>query len=331
VGLDETFYGESQTQSQLGPGYYQAITERLTRSTRDFSLDLILPSLERIYNKHTIFGEKLKHVIEPRATYKYVTGIGTDSSCLKAAQANDTVDSAGCSDFNHIIRFDENDLLANTNELTLSLTNRIYAKHKDGTVQEIFTWTLMQKRYFDPTFGGALIAAQPNIFAATSDLTAYSFLVGPRHYSPIVSLIRANPIGGLGIQWQADYDPRSHAIVDSGFSVDYRWHMYYGSIGNNEVHSNPILMPYENQFTVRTGFGDPQHRGWNAGIEGVYDYRSGELLHYTTQVTYNTNCCGFSVQYFRINVGQPHGVWEFAFALANIGTFGSLKKNERWF
>jgi hypothetical protein len=37
------------------------------------------------------------------------------------------------------------------------------------------------------------------------------------------------------------------------------------------------------------------------------------------------------VQYLRINVGQPHGTWEFALALANIGTFGSLKKNERWF
>ena len=112
----------------------------------------------------------------------------------------------------------------------------------------------------------------------------------------------------------------------SRFSV-----MYYASIGDNEVHANPVLMPYANQYTVRAGFGDPQHRGWNAGVQGIYDYRQQQLLQYTTQVTYNTNCCGFSVQYFRINVGQPHGVWEFALALANIGTFGSLKKNERWF
>ena len=332
AGFDETFYGESQVPSSLlGAGYYQAVSSSMVRSSRDFSLDLILPSLARVYNRKTIFGEKLKHTIEPRVSYKYVTGIGSDPGCREAAEAAGTLQGAGCSDFNHYIRFDENDLLANTNELTLSLTNRIYAKRKDGSVQEIFTWSLMQKRYFDPTFGGALVAGQPNIFAATSDLTAYAFLVGPRPYSPIVSMIRTNPIGGLGINWQADYDPLSRAIVDSSFSVDYRWKLYYASARDDELHSNPILMPYVNQYSMRAGFGDPQHRGWNAGIEGAYDYRTKELLHYTTQVTYNTNCCGFSMQYFRINVGQPHGIWAFAFSLANIGSFGSLKKNERWF
>jgi LPS-assembly protein len=332
IGLDETFYGESQTTSTvLGAGYYQALTQTMTRSTRDFSLDFILPSLARVYRKKTVFGEKLKHVIEPRVTYKYVTGIGTDAKCQQAAEAAGTVDGAGCSDFNHYIRFDENDLLANTNELTLSLTNRVYAKLKDGSVQEIFTWSLIQKRYFDPTFGGAVVSGQPNIFAASSDLTAFAFLVGPRPYSPIVSLVRASPIRDLHIQWQADYDPRSHAIVDSSFSVDYRWKLYYASVGDNELHSNPILMPYVNQYSMSAGVGQPQHRGWNAGISGVYDYGQNKLLWYNTQVTYNTNCCGFSVQYNRINIGPPHGVWAFAFSLANIGTFGSLKKNQLLF
>jgi LPS-assembly protein len=339
VGLDETFYGESQVASPLGPGYYQSVTSTTVRSARDFSLDFILPSLARVYQKKTVFGEKLKHVIEPRVTYKYVTGIGTDLKCQEAAEATGTLEGAGCSDFNHFIRFDENDLLANTNEVMLSLTNRIYAKRKDGYVHEIFTWSLMQKRYFDPTFGGALIAAQPNTFAATSDLTAYAFLVGPRGYSPVVSLIRANPIGALNFQWQADYDPRSHNIVDSTFSVDYRWKLYYASVGDNTLHSSPVLIPnasplqapYVNQYSMSAGVGQPQHRGWNGGVNGAYDYGLGKLLWYNTQVTYNTNCCGFSVQYQRINIGQPHGVWAFAFSLANIGTFGSLKKNQLLF
>ena len=114
----------------------------LVRSARDFSLDLILPSLARVFDKKTIFGDKLKHVIEPRVTYRYVTGIGDD--------------------FVRFIRFDENDLTANTNELLLSLANRIYAK-RGNTVEEIFTWELSQKRYFDPTFGGALIPGQRNV------------------------------------------------------------------------------------------------------------------------------------------------------------------------
>jgi len=329
AGIDETFYGESQVPSaSLGAGYYQTITEAITRSSRDFSLDLILPPLARIYNRKTIFGEKLKHVIEPRVTYKYVTGIGTDGACREAAASGGTLEGAGCSDFNHYVRFDENDLLANTNELTLSLTNRIYAKDRNGNVREIFAWSVMQKRYFDPTFGGAVVSGQPNIFAASSDLTAYAFLVGPRPYSPIVSVVRASPLAGLSFNWQADYDPKTHAIVDSSFSVDYNWKLYHLAVADNDLHSNPILMPYFNQYSMRAGIGDPQHRGWNAGVTGAYDYGKQQLLYYTLQGTYNTNCCGFSMQYSRIDIGQPHGEWSFAFSLANIGTFGSLKKND---
>ena len=112
------------------------------------------------------------------------------------------------SDFDRFIRFDETDLLANTNDLVLSLTNRIYAKRGDS-VQEVFTWELMQKRYFDPTFGGALVDGQRNVFDSTADLAAYAFVVGPRSTSPIVSSLRVSPVGGVGLQWQTDYDPRA--------------------------------------------------------------------------------------------------------------------------
>ena len=75
------------------------------------------------------------------------------------------------------MRFDENDLMVNTNELTLSLTNRIYAKRGDS-VQEIFTWEVTQKRYFDPTFGGAVVPGQPNVFDTTADITAFALSDG---------------------------------------------------------------------------------------------------------------------------------------------------------
>ena len=323
VGFDETFYGESQgitpTQTPLNvyglaptEGLYRATGTDIVRSERDFSLDIILPSLARVYNRKTKLGDKLKHVIEPRLTYHYATGVG--------------------SDFNRFVRFDSTDLLSNTNELALSLTNRLYAKRGD-TVTEVFSWELIQKRYFDPTFGGALISGQRNVFAATDDLTAYAFLVGPRNSSPIASNMRAALVGGLGIQWQADYDPRLHGVVDSSFSLDYRWKKYFISAGNNEVHNNPLLTPSANQYRGRVGFGDPNHRGWNAGVDLIYDYRQGVLQYTTTQVTYNTDCCGFSVQYHRFSVPtQPdRSELRFSFAVANVGSFGTLRKQDRLF
>jgi LPS-assembly protein len=215
--------------------------------------------------------------------------------------------------------------------LELSLTNRIYAKRGDS-VQEIFTWELLQKRYFDPTFGGALAPGVRNVFESTADLTGYAFLVGPRSTSPVVSLLRMSPINGLGLQWQADYDPRQRGIVDSTLSVDYRWQKYFVSAGNNEVHNDPALAPAANQFQVRTGFGDPNHRGWNAAVTGVYDYRKAVIQYSTAQVTYNTDCCGLSVEYHRYNIGiVDRSEWRVAFSVANLGSFGTLRKQDRVF
>lgn len=312
IGIQETFYSESQEPDPANPGIYRVVGTDVVRSAREFSLDFIPPSLERVYQKKTIFGDKLKHVIEPRVTYRYVTGVG--------------------SDFNRFIRFDNTDLLSNTNEVEISLTNRIYAKRGD-TVQEIFTWQLFEKRYFDPTFGGALVSGERNVFATTSDLSAYAFVAGPRSYSPVVSLLRMSPVPGLGVQWQTDYDPLYRGIVDNSLSVDYHWKKYSISAANNSVHETPALQtPAADQFRFGVGFGDANRRGWNAGAVAVYDYRKAIIQYSTSQVTYNTDCCGISVQYRRYNIGlRDESQFRIAFAIGNVGSFGTLRKQDRLF
>jgi len=308
-GLYETFY--SETQAPNGQ-YERAVSTPLLAGAREFTLDLIFPEFYRVFNKRTVFGDKLKHVIEPRATYRYVNGIGGD--------------------FNRLIRFDETDLLANTNELALSLINRIYAKRGES-VQEIFTWQLMQKRYFDPTFGGALLTGQRNVFEETSDVTAYAFLVGPRSTSPIDSNLRFNPIAGLTMIWQSDYDPRLHGITNSTLSLGYRWQKYFFSGGNNSVHNNTILAPYANQFSFTAGVGNFTTRGLNAAFSALYDYRVSRFLSETFQVTYNTNCCGLSIEYRRYNIGLRDDTMQlFSFTIANVASpFGTLRKQDRIF
>ena len=69
------------------------------------NVHLIPPAFERIFQSPKwLGGDKVKHVIEPRIDYKFVDGID---------------------DFNNIIRFDENDLMNDTNQVTFSLTNRL--------------------------------------------------------------------------------------------------------------------------------------------------------------------------------------------------------------
>ena len=70
------------------------------------------------------------------------------------------------------------------------------------------------------------------------------------------------------------------------------------------------------------GYGGDNHQGWNFGFSAYYDYRKGVLQY----------CCGFSVQYRRFALGtRNENQFRVAFAVSNIGTFGTLKRQERIF
>lgn len=313
----ETRYGESVAPADQSASGVQQVSgtpsisgQNINRFSQQVHVDLILPSFERIFKKKTFLGDELKHVFEPRVTYEKVTGVN---------------------DFDRLIRFDETELVANTNQIEFSIMNRLYAK-RGGEVSEILSWEVSQQRYFDPTFGGAVVPGQRNIFQSTADLTGYAFIDGVRTYSPIVSVVRSTLVPGVSITWRADYDPLLGRVVDSSFTGDIRRGQVFVSLGHNEVHSVPDLSPNANQVRAAVGYGNSNHRGWNAAFTSVYDIRTAAMQYATTQVTYNTACCGISVQYRRFNFGTRfENQFEVAFSVANIATFGTLKKQERMF
>ncbi len=301
--LHETFYDSSFNSSG------QITGNNLVRSARDVNVDIVLPSLERIFDAPSWMADKVKHVIEPRIQYRYVTGVDN---------------------FNEIVRFDQMDLLSNTNEVTFSLTNRFLAKDKNGTVTDLLSWQLWYKRFFDPTFGGAVIPGQRNVVESVADLTGYTFLDGYRHQSPIVSALRYQ--SRIGLEWRTDYDPVRHAFVNSTETVDMRISRYTVSVGQTLIHTDPILAPNSNQIRFSGTYGNTARRGWNYGFSAFYDYRQGVLQYTLAQVTYNTDCCGISAQYRRFTFGlRNENQYLVSFAVSNIGTFGTLKRQERIF
>jgi len=301
--LHESFYGQT-----LVSGTVQ--NAALTRSVPEFDVDFILPSLSRIYNRKTFLGEKLKHVIEPRFGYRYVTGV---------------------SNFAETLRFDQFDLFSNTNEASAGFTNRLYARRGESTV-EILSWQLFAKAFFDPTFGGAFVPGQRNVVLTAMDFTGFSYLDHSRRYSPVSSILRALPRPGVAVQWQADYDPLLHRLVNSTFSTDFRLRQYFISMGQNVVRPDAILSPAADQLRATLGYGQTNRKGWNAAFSTVYDYRQQIMQFAIGQLSYNTDCCGFSVEFRRIAFGTLNdNQFKFAYTIANIGTFGNLKKQERIF
>ena len=122
-----------------------------------------------------------------------------------------------------------------TDQVTLSLTNRLFVKDKNGNVNEVMSWEVAQSRYFDPTFGGAVIPGQRNVIESTEELDGFDFLDGPRNYSPIVSILRFQHV--VGFEWRVDYDPLLGRISNSSFNGNIRLSKYFFSLGHTDVRA----------------------------------------------------------------------------------------------
>lgn len=103
LSLRDTYYTQRFVTS-FGEGV--AFSDPVNRKALEGRVELRPPTLERVFD-HEFLKRKWKHVIEPRVVYDYVTGV---------------------SNFSNILRFDERDILSNTNEVGYDVTNRIYAK-----------------------------------------------------------------------------------------------------------------------------------------------------------------------------------------------------------
>ena len=307
-GVRETFYGTSLLENQ--PYDTPVVsTESIFRSARSVSVDFLLPSLARVFNPPAWMGAKVKHIIEPRITYKDVSGI---------------------TNFGRLIRFDETELLSNTNQVEFSLTNRLLTKDKNGTVKEFLSWQLWYDRYFDPTFGGAIMPNLRNVVQSEIDLTGFAFLDGFRHDSPIVSDFRIQ--SKVNFEWRTDYDVERNKIVNSSFTIDGRINQIYWNLGHTDISTNPLLFPKTDQVNAGVRYGKSNRRGWNYGGNVAYDFLLQRATYWQVQATYNTDCCGLSVRYLRLAFGTTdRDAIQFSFSVSNIGSVGTLKKQDRIF
>ncbi len=278
-----------------------------------------LPALEKVYHSTGgLLGDRLKHVIEPRIAYRYTGGVN---------------------DVNQVIRFDAEDILSNTDELDYSLTNRFLTRDgPNGATRDFASWTVEQKYFLNPTFSGALVPGATNIFWTAAMLSPFTVLAEARHLSPITSIVRIAPYTHFDGDWRLDIDPAGQ-IDGSAFTGDFHIGKEFVSGSHFLVRTPPGLLPQGllqtsfDQFQFASGYGDPTHPGWSGALAAAYDARSGQVQYSGVQATYNSNCCGLSVEYRRIALIGLRNENQFraTFNLANVGSFGNLKRQERIF
>jgi LPS-assembly protein len=357
LSLRDTLYTQQLIPSStLGIASSNAINRKALEGT----FELRPPALARVFDREFL-GRKWKHVIEPGVTYRYVTGIDN---------------------FSRILRFDERDIVTDTNEVEYSLTNRLYAKQtaeqptdcgpagmpslvigrpapqsripwerqiepqetpcpRGPTVREIITWELTQKYFIDPTFGGALVPGQRNVFTSTAELTGIAFLTDARRLSPLVSRLRIQPTTRTEAEWDLDYDIKKGRINASTAFLNYRFGLF--TIGGGDAYlqapniglaSNTLAAPRAfNQFRVLLGYGHLNKAGFSGAANMGFDANLGFLQYSAVQAAYNWDCCGISVEYRRFALGsvRNENQFRFNFALANVGAFGNLRRQEKLF
>jgi LPS-assembly protein len=307
------FGGQMQNGNYVGIGFF--------RNTEEFTLDMRPPSLERVWGSQ---DSRWKHTIEPDIQYTYVNGVN---------------------DFARIIRFDEDETLTDTNEILYGITQRLFHRTEDGGTEELVTWQLEQKYYFDPTFGGALVSGQRNVFEATDSLTPFAFANAPRHFSPIVSDLRIDPGRRYDTEFIVNYDPERNQLTAIGtllklkpYKESYLVLAHFSTINIPEIVStttsgNQILESRSNQVRALLGYGDLTSHGWNAAVGASYDLQEGAFQNQIVQLGYNGNCCGVGFEYRKFSFGtiRNENQYRFLFLIANIGSAGNLRREEKVF
>lgn len=305
LGARTTTYGQ-RFEGQQTSG------ENVHRTAGEISLDIVPPSLARTFNGPKWLGVKVKHVIEPRLRYRYTRGID---------------------EFDTILRFDYRDILSNTNEADISLTQRLFAKRADGSTHEILSLEVWQRRYFDPQFGGAIVPGRRNILRSSLDVTPFAFIDQQRNYSPVVISLKTRPNWRTGLEWRADYDPLREKVVNTSTTLEYRFSEFIRAVVGHTAVRSPTLSAPSNQVTSLVSLGDFNRRGWNLALSNIYDYRRQNFIYTTSQLSYNTDCCGFGVEYRRFAIGptRTENQFRLSLSIANVGSFGTLRPQERLF
>jgi LPS-assembly protein len=285
------------------------------RTTGELNVDLRPPTFERVWEST---GGKWKHTIEPEIDYNYVGGVNQ---------------------FDRIVLFDEDETLTNTNDFVYSITQRLFHRGGNGQAEELVTWKVTQAYYFDPTFGGALTPGTRNVFQALDSITPFAFANEPRHFSPVNSDLVITPGGRYDAEVRLDYDTVRHRITTAETLLKIRptenlsFSVAHFSIDNTAgpPPNNAVLQPPANQIRTQVGYGESNRRGWSTQAGVGYDVKQNILQNEFVEVSYNGSCCGISLEYRRLSLGEIRTENQFRVSLniANIGTFGNLRRVEK--
>jgi LPS-assembly protein len=349
VTLRDTAYTQT-----INPVTDTASNDVLNRKSLEASFDLQAPAMEKVFERPWR-RRKWKHVIEPRMRYDYVNGISNFADVVRF-DSTDVLTNTNEIEYGVVNRIYAKRLDPNTSDCDVQAmsTLNVGAPPQVGAVpweaptpekqrcatgpREVVSWEIAQKYYFDPTFGGAFVPGVRNVFTSTADFTGVAFLNTRRNFAPIISRLRVETSLRTNTEWDLDYDTKTGQINGSTALVNYHYGPF--TIGGGDAYlrvldatPGSILAGLNSfhQFRVLAGYGQLNKPGLSAAASFGFDSNEGNLQYATAQTSYNWDCCGLSLEYRRFALGavRNENQYRFSFTLANVASFGNLKRQER--
>jgi LPS-assembly protein len=356
IALHDTLYTQQLSSSATNP-LGVASGNEFNRRDVETSVELRPPVMEKVFDKE-IFGRSFKHVIEPIFTYRYTTGVDRFQNIIRFDGMDIQSDTSEI-EYDIVQRIygrrrsthhepgceaGAQPPVAHKEKLPpfyIPGVSAVRPKCEDEskTTRELLSWEVKQKYYYNQYFGDALVPGRRNVFTNTIDLSGIAFLDSPRLWSPVISKLRLQTSANTDVQWQLDYDSVRGRINSSATLAEYRIGEYFfgGSHVFFHVPANSVTQIFSkeplvfNQIRALIGYGHPNKRGFAGGASVGYDENLNFLQYTAVQTSYNSDCCGVSFEYRHTNVPGVNldNQYRFAFTLANIGTFGNMKRQER--
>jgi LPS-assembly protein len=310
----ETLYSRSRAAPVPGQPPTQS-NATLSRADFEFSLDLRPPVVERTFHPShmlRLLGSEVRHTFEPAVTYRLVDGVNDFASILRF-DATDVVSNTNEVEYSATQRIYRK-AAANTSAAAPCQTQQIahapgfssdapnsaddFTEEDDQQApvqgqcpsEELISWRLSQKYFFDPTFGGAVvgnsIVGRRNIFSTTLDLSGVAFITAATQLSPLISRLRLRTSAHTDVEWDFDLDTGQRKFNSSNVYVDLHQGNRFAAFSyarldapgrfyteSPDTTNTGVVTSISdfNQLRLLAGYGSPTKPGFslaaNAGID----------------------------------------------------------------
>lgn len=283
AGARVTWYGDSvdATGSRLAG-------QDFTRRYFQAGVEATGPSFFRIFDASLFGADRLKHVIEPRVDWDYLSDPGDPS---------------------RVPLFDEIDPVIPVHAIRYALVQRLLGKKKQAPARELASLEVGQTYYV--RLPGEGTPAGPSPVAARR--------------SPLDVVLRVSGGANLALDGRLAWDLAAGQVISSSLTAAFS--SSERSLRLSLFDSNPVAPPLSTASArstqLRVGGGTPiLPKLLRLDVEANYDVSKGRMLESRTLLTFEGSCFKVLTEYRDLRItGNPQRDFRIALNLKNIGSF----------